>query len=319
MFATGTTGFLGSVIADRLRARGDAVVALVRDPDKAALLRKLGREVIVGDLADPDALARGCLGADAVIHAAAIYEIGIAAGRRTEMYEANVRGTEHVLGAAQTAGVSKVVHVSSVVVFGDTHGQVVDETFQRGAGYTSYYDETKTLAHRVALAFGERGLPCVVAQPGQLYGPGDHSGVGAIFRLAQAGRLPVLTLGDLGLCLVHVADAADGILRCLDRGRPGQAYVLGGEPTRLRDAVRILARLAGKPAPRFELPSAILRLAGRMRPELAEVVRSGDGVTYWATDAKARAELGYAPRSLRDGLAGHLSSSSSSSSSNSSE
>ena len=87
-----------------------------------------------------------------------------------------------------------------------------------------------------------------------------------------------------------------------------------------KDAVRIVASLAGKPSPRFEVPSSILRFAARLRPDVAEVVRSADGVTFWATDAKARTELGYAPRSLREGLVSYLSSSSSSSSSsNSSE
>ena len=284
------------------------------------MLKKAGRDVVVGDLADPDALRRGCEGCDAVIHAGAIYEVGVGAPRRVDMYEANVNGTERVLSAALAAHVPKVVHVSSVVVFGDTKGAVVDETYRRTGGYTSYYDETKTLAHRLAEGFGERGLSIAIAQPGQIYGPGDHSGIGAILRRAAAGKLPVLTFGDLGLSFVHVADVAGGIVRLLDRGRPGQSYILGGEVARLREAVRIAASLAGKPAPRFEVPPAILRLAARLRPDVAEVVRSADGVTFWATDAKARAELGYAPRSLREGFVSYLSSSSSSSSSsNSSE
>ena len=319
VFATGTTGFLGSVIAEQLRARGDTVVQLVRDPAKAGLLAKTGRDVIVGDLADPDALKRGCDGCDAVVHAGAIYEVGINAPRRVDMYKANVDGTEAVLAAALAVGVPKVVHTSSIVVFGNTDGKVVDETYRRGDGYTSFYDETKTLAHRVALAYVAKGLPVVIAQPGQIYGPGDHSGIGALFRRAAAGKLPVLTFGDLGLCFVHVADVAAGIVALLDRGRPGEAYVLGGEQARLRDAVRVMAALAGKPAPRFEVPVSVLRFAARLRPEVAEVVKSADHVTFWASDAKARAELGYAPRSLREGLVSYLSSSSSSSSSNSSE
>jgi dihydroflavonol-4-reductase len=319
IFATGTTGFLGSVVAEQLRARGDTVVALVRDPVKANLLRRAGREVIVGDLADPDALHRGCEGCDAVVHAGAIYEVGIGAPRRVDMYEANVNGTERLLAAALAARVPKVVHVSSIVVFGDTKGSVVDETYRRTSGYTSYYDETKTLAHRVAEGYVERGLPVAIAQPGQVYGPGDHSGIGRLFRRAAAGKLPVLTFGDLGLSFVHVADVAAGIARLIDGGRPGQAYVLGGEMATLREAVRVVASLAGKPAPRFEVPSSILRVAARLRPDVAEVVRSADGVTFWATDAKARAELGYAPRSLREGLVSYRSSSSPSSSSNSSE
>ncbi|HEV2012206.1 MAG TPA: NAD-dependent epimerase/dehydratase family protein [Candidatus Limnocylindria bacterium] len=319
VFATGTTGFLGSVVAEQLRARGDTVVALVRDPAKAELLKKAGRDVIVGDLADPDALKRGCDGCDAVVHAGAIYEVGIGAPRRVDMHEANVNGTERLLSAALAARVPKVVHVSSIVVFGNTKGKVVDETYRRADTYTSYYDETKTLAHRVAEGYSARGLPVTIAQPGQIYGPGDHSGIGALFRRAAAGKLPVLTFGDLGLSFVHVADAAGGIVRLIDRGRPGQAYVLGGEMATLREAVRITTSLAGKPAPRFEVPSSILRFAARLRPDVAEVVRSADGVTFWATDAKARAELGYSPRSLREGLVSYLSSSSSSSSSNSSE
>ncbi len=317
VFATGTTGFLGSVTAEQLRARGDTVVQLVRDPAKAELLRKTGRDVIVGDLSDPDALKRGCDRCDAVVHAGAIYEVGINAPRRIDMYKANVTGTEAVLLAALAVGVPKVVHVSSIVVFGNTNGKTVDETYRRGDGYTSYYDETKTLAHRVAEGFGAKGLPVVIAQPGQIYGPGDHSGIGSIFRRAAAGKLPVLTFGDLGLNFVHVADVAAGIVSLIDRGRPGQAYVLGGEQARLRDAVRIMAALAGKPAPRFEVPPSILRFAARLRPDVAEVVRSADGVTFWASDANARAELGYAPRSLREGLVSYLSSSSSSSSSSS--
>jgi nucleoside-diphosphate-sugar epimerase len=307
VFATGTTGFLGSVVAEQLRARGDTVVQLVRDPAKAELLKKTGRDVVVGDLADPDALKRGCDGCDAVVHAGGVYEVGITAPRRVDMYKANVDGTEAVLGAALAVGVPKAVHVSSIVVFGNTNGKVVDETYQRAeGGYTSYYDETKTLAHRVAAGFDARGLPVVIAQPGQIYGPGDHSGIGALLRRAAAGKLPVLTFGDLGLDLVHVADVAAGILLLLDRGRAGQSYVLGGEAVRLREAIRIMASLAGKPAPRFEVPASILRFAARLRPEVAEVVKSADGVTFWASDAKARAELGYAPRSLREGLLSYL-------------
>jgi len=306
IFATGTTGFLGSVVADRLRARGDTVVQLVRDPAKAELLRKAGREVVVGDLADPDALRRGCDGCDAVVHAGAIYEVGISAPRRIDLYEANVNGTERVLGAALAVGVPKAVHVSSIVVFGNTKGVVVDERYRRADGYTSYYDETKTLAHRVAESYIAKGLPLCIAQPGQIYGPGDHSGIGALFRRAAAGKLPVLTFGDLGLNFVHVDDAADGIVKLLDAGRAGEAYVLGGEMARLREAVRIVATLAGKPAPRFEVPGAVLRFAARLRPDVAEVVRSADRVTFWATDAKARSELGYSPRSLREGLVDQL-------------
>src|SRR5258708_20110615 len=144
VFATGTTGLLGSVIAERLRARGDAVVALVRDPAKAELLRKAGRDVVVGDLADPDALKRGCDGCDAVVHAGAIFEVGISVPRRTNMYEANVKGTERVLDAALAVGVRKVVHVSSIVVLANTIGKTANDTDRPADGFTSSSDHTHT-------------------------------------------------------------------------------------------------------------------------------------------------------------------------------
>jgi len=234
------------------------------------------------------------------VHSGGIYEVGVGAPRRVDMYTANVEGTEAVLSAALAVGVRKVVHVSSIVVFGNTNGAIVEETYQRGAGFTSYYDETKTLAHRVALGYAAQGLPVTIAQPGQIYGPGDHSGIGALFRRAAAGKLPVLTLGDLGLNFVHVEDVATGIVALLDRGRAGEAYVLGGEMARLRDALRIMATLAGKPAPRFEVPAAVLRFAARLRPDVAEVVRSADGVTFWATMRRpARSSAGRRARCAR--------------------
>src|SRR5260221_12476106 len=118
VFLTGSTGFLGSVVAEQLRGRGDTVVQLVRDPAKAELLKKTGRDVVVGDLGDPDALERGMDGCDAAVHAGAIYEVGISAPRRVDMYKANVDGTEAVLAAALAVGVPKGGHVSSTVVFG---------------------------------------------------------------------------------------------------------------------------------------------------------------------------------------------------------
>jgi len=101
---------------------------------------------------------------------------------------------------------------------------------------------------------------------------------------------------------VHVDDVADGIVRALDRGRVGECYVLGGELTTLGDAYRAVATATGRTLPAFVLPPAIARIAGRLVPSMREVVSSADGVTFWATDSKARAELGTSPRNLLTGM-----------------
>src|SRR6187401_3300146 len=128
-FVTGGTGFIGGKVVRRLRERGDEVVALVRSPARASDLAELGCELAKGDLGSTDAIRRAVQGCDAVFHIAAVYKVGIPASEREAMREANVAGTEHVLDAAIEANVAKIVYVSTVGIFGNTHGHVVDEAY----------------------------------------------------------------------------------------------------------------------------------------------------------------------------------------------
>src|SRR5256886_12769042 len=142
VFVTGATGFVMGAVARALRARGDAVTALVRDPSRAG----------------------------------------------------------------------------SLAAFGNTHGAVVAEGYRPTSPPTSSYEDTKRRAHDIALDAAKSGAQIVIVQPGQVYGPNDHSAVGANFRALAEGRLRYRAFEDLGLNLVHVDDLADGIVRALDRG-----------------------------------------------------------------------------------------------------
>jgi nucleoside-diphosphate-sugar epimerase len=312
VFLTGGTGFIGGEVARRLRQRGDEVTALVRTPARAAALRDLGADLVEGGVNDAEAVAKGLAGADAAIHAAAVYEVGITAGERPAMYETNVTGTRTVLSAALDARTPKVVYVSTVAAFGNTRGAVVDETFQHAGRYSSYYDETKHLAHQEAKRQVAAGLPLVIVQPGAVYGPGDHSVPGGLIRKAAKGRTGPVAFPGLGLTAVHRDDVADGILRALDAGRPGESYVLGGQVTTLGEIIATAARVAGRHAPRLTMPTFLVKAVAPLGPVLGplmglprnigELVTSSDGVTFWADDAKARAELGYTTRPLEQGL-----------------
>ena len=302
VFVTGATGFVTGTVTLQLLARGDEVRALVRDASRAQTLARAGVDLFTGDLSDGAALNRGMAGVDAVVHGAAMYEVGIPPSRRPAMLAANVTGTEHVLEAALNAGVKRVAYISSVVVFGNTQGQVVDESYTRTGPFTSYYEETKARAHDIALQFAARGLPVSIAQPGQVYGLGDSSGLGGLMRDFVRGRLPFVPFADTGLNLVHVEDAARGIVLVLDRGQVGQGYVLGGEIARVADAFAALARITGRDLPRLRVPYALLQLGALVRPGLREVVTSTKDVTFWASDARAKSELGYASRLLEAGL-----------------
>jgi len=314
VFLTGGTGFIGGHVVRKLRARGDEVRALVRNPDKGRSLAELGCELVSGSLESRDAIASGMEGCEAAIHGAAVYEVGIPKSEHRAMYEANVLGTENVLRAALDAKLPKVVYVSTVAAFGNTQGEVVDESYQHpGAGFTSYYEETKVEAHRLAQRLiAEEGLPCVIVQPGGVYGPDDHSAVGRQMNQFLAGRMPLLAFPEVGFNMVHVDDVADGILLALDTGKAGEAYVLGGQITTMRELISTLARVSGKKAPSRSLPTPLMKamtpfgpIVGKVMgqgPNLRELISSADNVTFWAKHDKAMAELGYSPRGLEQGL-----------------
>lgn len=314
VFVTGGTGFIGSHVVRKLLDRGDEVVALVRNPEKGKELRDIGADLAEGDLSDEATIRNAMRGCEAVIHGAAVYEVGIPKEQREAMYEANVLGTERVLRAALDERIPKVVYISTVGAFGNTHGRVVDETYRHpGADFTSYYEETKYKAHEIARRMiDHEGLPCVIVQPGGVYGPDDHSAIGTQINQFLAGRMPLIAFPDLGFNMVHVDDVATGILLALDEGKAGEAYVLGGQITTMREAIETLARVAGKKAPKRAMPTPVLKamtpigpVVGKLMgqpPNLSELISAADGVTYWAKHDKAIEQLGYSPRGLEQGL-----------------
>ena len=199
---TGGAGFIGQALVRQLRERSDEVVAFVRDTEGATALAELGCTLVEADLGSitVERLAEMLGGADALFHLAGSYRVGIPESEHVAMFTANVVATRTVLDAAVRAGVPRTIYVSTVNVFGDTHGQVVDETYLRPQppDFVSYYDETKYRAHLAAEERIAAGAPILIAQPGMVYGPGDHSQVGGVIRQAMAGTLPFLSAADLG-------------------------------------------------------------------------------------------------------------------------
>ncbi|HWL64561.1 MAG TPA: NAD-dependent epimerase/dehydratase family protein, partial [Actinomycetota bacterium] len=289
-FITGATGFVGGKLAAKLRDRGDDVVALVRSPAKAARLKELGCTIVEGDLLAAAAIREGVRGADAVFHVAADYRIGIPASERKAMHEANVTGTEVVLDAASEAGVTKIVYVSTIGYFGNTRGEVVDEKFQRtDLDWLSAYDETKYLAHELVQDRIDQGAPIVITQPGGIYGPGDQSDLADLIDRVRKGKLPFLPMPEVGFNFVHVDDVVEGLLLAHDKGKPGESYVLGGELTTLGGFVETLTGLEGRRPPRV-LPTVFVKVSAPfgpivgkafgLPPNMREMIKAGDGVTY---------------------------------------
>jgi nucleoside-diphosphate-sugar epimerase len=305
---TGATGFVGGVLARQLRDAGHAVRALVRDPARASALADQGVELVPGDLDDAAALDRLCDGVDGLFHVAGWYKLGQrdpSVGDRV-----NVEGTRNALAAAQRAGVAKVVHTSTVAVNGDTHGRVYDETFRHTVEHLSHYDRTKAEAHAVAEQFAADGLPVVIVQPGLVYGPGDTAQTGALLAQVVAGKRPQVPAGG-GVCWAHVEDVAAGHALAMERGVPGESYLLAGPRATLAEGLTKAAGIAGTKPP-MVLPTGLVRAVaavagglGRLVPlpaDFAAETMRASLATYYGSSAKAERDLGWHARDLDTGL-----------------
>jgi nucleoside-diphosphate-sugar epimerase len=310
-FMTGATGFIGGRLAKQLREAGHEVVALARDPEKAGALRALGVTLAEGDVTDRGSLDGPMAGCDGVFHVAAWYKIG--ARDRKQAWAINVEGTRNVLQAMRAQRIPKGVYTSTLAVFSDTHGELVDETYRYDGPHLSEYDRTKWAAHyEVALPMMREGLPLVIVQPGVVYGPGDTSAVSNAFRQYLAGKLPAVPRGS-EYCWAFVEDVARGHVLAMEKGTPGESYIIAGERLSLSDAFKLSERITGVKAPSVQIPPWVLRaMALSLRPVNAvftlpetyhpETLRAGAGVTYLGDNAKAKRELGYSPRGLEEGL-----------------
>jgi nucleoside-diphosphate-sugar epimerase len=254
-------------------------------------------------------------GVDGVFHIAGWYKIGTR--DKSPAKPTNVEGTRNVLETMRDLGIAKGVYTSTVAVFGDTHGVVADESYRAGGPWLSVYDHTKWQAHyEVAEPLIQAGLPLVIVQPGLTYGPGDTSAVHNTLVQYLQGKLPMAPPRTT-YCWAHVEDTARGHILAMERGRPGESYIIAGPQHTFIEAMALAERITGVPAPRQHPPPAVFKGLARVMDVVGVVVplpeaysgeglRSIAGVTYLASNAKAQRELGYAPRSLADGLADTL-------------
>lgn len=310
-FVTGATGFIGGEIVKQLVGRGHKVVALVRTPEKAGLLKALGVEVHQGDITDRETLKEPMTGVDGVFHAAAWYKVGI---KDPVADRINVDGTRNVLQTMRALEIPRGVYTSTLAVFSDTKGSVPDETYRYEGPHLSEYERTKWIAHyRVALPKIEAGLPLTIVMPGLVYGPGDPSGMRTGLVDLLRGRLP-FTPAKTAFCWAHVEDTARAHILAMERGKPGETYIISGPRHTFEHAFGLAAAIAKVRAPLFHPgPHAMRAMAAAMgfvgqmvtlppgfTPEALRVLA---GTTYFGANEKAVRELGFSPRSLEEGLA----------------
>jgi nucleoside-diphosphate-sugar epimerase len=310
-FITGATGFLGGALVRHLRASGHEVRALVRDLEKAGPVRTARVELARGDITDRASLRAPMQGVDGVFHLAAWYKVGERDGNVADRI--NVDGTRNVLETMRELGVPRGVYTSTVAVYSDTRGVEVDESYYHPGPWLSAYDRSKWRAHyEVALPMMREGLPLVILQPGVIYGPGDTSGLGDLWRRYLRRELPAIP-GKTAYSWAHVDDVARVHAAAMTSARARETYIVAGPSHTLVEACRMAERITGIPAPRRVVPPVVMKAASRLAwlaervtalppGSSSEALRVLAGATYLGDNRKARRELGYDPRPLEEGL-----------------
>ncbi|MFQ5933652.1 MAG: hopanoid-associated sugar epimerase [Dehalococcoidia bacterium] len=251
---TGATGFIGGNLVRELIGDGLQVRALVRPDSDITALSGVDVEMVSGDLLDVESLEKAVAGCEALFHVAALYRLWT---RDPTSYDrANVQGTRNVLEAALKAEIRRVVYTSTAAVFGHWKGGLLPNENSKVAldEMVDGYHRSKYKAESQALEYCSKGMELVVVNPTAPVGPWDvkPTPTGKVILDFLRGRVPAYI--DAGLNLVHVRDVARGHILALQKGRPGERYILGNRNVTLKELFRILAPLAKRRAPSVRLP-----------------------------------------------------------------
>ena len=227
---TGATGFVGAHVVRALLAEGVEVRALARPSGDRRNLGGLRVEVVEGDLRDAAWMPGALAGVGVLFHVAAVYSL--ARTDREAVLATNVHGTRRLMEAALRAGVTRVVHTSSVAAVGFQHadGTPADERdWTPPEALAGAYEESKSLSERMVQALVQReGLPAVVVNPTAPVGSLDvkPTPTGRMIAAAANGSMPAYIRGG-GLNMAPVQDVARGHVLAWQRGQVGERYILG--------------------------------------------------------------------------------------------
>jgi len=304
VFLTGATGFVGGHVARAYAAQGASLRLLTRGSSNLSGIQGISADLVEGDLRQPEALRSALFGCDALVHVAADYRLWVTDPE--QMYSANVSGTRELLRMARELGIPKVVYTSSVATMGfKSDGSIADEsTPVSEAEMIGHYKRSKFLAEQETIAAARAGQHVMILNPTTPIGTHDA-------KPTPTGRILVDFLNrnfpayvDTGLNLVDVEEVARMHVVALDRGRPGERYILGGENLSLKQILDRLSAITGLPSPSMKVPHWVAmafaafdqtwtgKVRGREPRATVEAVRMGRKIMF-ASSAKAERELGF--------------------------
>jgi len=299
---TGATGLVGNNVVRLLLAQGRAVRVLQRGSCDPRPLAGLDVELIRGDVCDPESVRKACEGVDQIVHAAGHVHIGWTGVDKHQAV--NVEGTRNVIESAIASG-ARLVHVSSVDALGFGTRDKPGHEESPPQVSTIPYPATKRQAEQLVLDAVSRSLHAVIVNPVYMFGPWDWK--------PSSGRMLIEVAHNKGLFpprggndFCDVRDVAAGILAAGERGQVGRRYILGGESLSYWELWRLIARVTGAMRPLKRVDRLTVKIAGwtgdlwgritGREPDLNSAAVEMSRLPHHFTYARARDELGYAPR-----------------------
>jgi dihydroflavonol-4-reductase len=314
VLVTGASSFLGYHVAKQLNEQGLRPRVLELPESKLEPLNRLDVTRCEGHLGDSPALAAACAGVDTVIHMAFKVSVGGGTKQFDDMRRINIEGTSLLLDTAAAKGVARAVVASSALAVGvNRQPEPLDETANWADHVLNLpYATMRRQAEQEALAKTRPGFGVVAVSPAFTLGPDDPVGAPANKLLDTLIRGKLRFTLPVGFGCLDVRDFAKGAILAAQAGHPGQRYLISGHNITVNQFLEQAAAIAGVRAPRFAPPRALLSvlvgvveivstLRGKAPPVTRDVLQI-IGRYAWYDTSRARADLGWEPRPLRQTL-----------------
>ena len=313
VLVTGASGFIGNRLAHQLANEGLMVVALVRSQKDRQLLEHPNITISIGDITQPDTIAKAMKGCRQVYHLAGHARLW--AADPSIFYSINVTGTSNILQAAIKENVEKLVFTSSAAVFGPSLREPITENDPRSNAFDNHYDLSKHLAEQEVYKYAEDGHNAVIVNPTRVFGPGlltPTNAIGWLIKRALSGKIIFLpgkatAIGNYAF----IDDVVNGLINAMALGRNGERYILGGENRSSRDLISAIEQIIG-PFPVMFIPLALAKflltgLTAYKKITRQQIVYNASGITRYAKNAsfdctKASVELNYNITPMKTGI-----------------
>lgn len=312
ILVTGSAGHVGNVLVRHLTSKGLKVRALVMPSEDIASLEGVKVEIARADITDIDSLDAVFENIEYVYHLAGI--VAIAPGQKKMLEQVNVEGTNNIIASCRKHGVKRLVYFSSIHAYEEPEdgGRLDEKQSFLPEKIVGEYGRSKARASLAVMQAVKDGLDAVIVAPTGIIGPYDFklSEMGQLFTELYKQHLPILIHGAYDF--VDVRDIAIGVELVRTKGKTGDSYILGGERIEINKIAKVLADATGVRAPRYILPTWIAKIIAPFatlyytllgkKPILSLYAIYTLNIKYSISDQKARQELGYVSRPIKESI-----------------